>query len=379
MTPIYGMTAPICPTDDAQLHTLVNATRFSRGRPAAPDAHDLSSMSVHAALERQNMNVAPTLALVEGDRATAVLERTHRTDPSRLVPVKLQGGLAPLALGATRSTVEHNKRRGAGRWWLAGCLFLASLFIGGGMLAPTAPVASPHRRPDSSVGTASRGIEAICVGQRVVGKDSDPTGSARTAPSAVDSKTWRKLVLRAEDRWPDGTLDVINVETLQPPAWLADQGGAVPGSMVSLPLDLLEMGLPEDMQAEVIGNEPCPPIGAGSGRVVLTTVNHLNPSVVELGVVDGGGRSEKVRPTSLHKFYSESREEWISAGELEIGEELCGVDGPLTVTDVNRVPGVHRVYNMTRQLRLSNSAWLTGVVVRVQQFVGLFGARPAEE
>jgi hypothetical protein len=71
----------------------------------------------------------------------------------------------------------------------------------------------------------------------------------------------------------------VEVETLQPPEWV-EEFGAEPGAMVPLPLDLLEMGLPEDMEAEVVANEPCPAIAEGAGAVVLTTVNHLNPNLV---------------------------------------------------------------------------------------------------
>ena len=46
------------------------------------------------------------------------------------------------------------------------------------------------------------------------GASGKPTGTA------VDPKTWKKLVLRAESRWDDGTLDDVNVETLVPPEWI---------------------------------------------------------------------------------------------------------------------------------------------------------------
>ena len=122
--------------------------------------------------------------------------------------------------------------------------------------------------------------------------------------------TWRLLRLRAEDRWADGTLDVVEIETLQPPEWIAAHRATV-GAKVPLPLDLHEMGLPESLQAEVTANEPCPPLSRGPGRVVLTTVNHLNPNVLELTLVDPQGRQERVRPTGSHKFYSEDRQEFV--------------------------------------------------------------------
>jgi len=98
---------------------------------------------------------------------------------------------------------------------------------------------------------------------------------------------------------------------------------------VPIPLDLEEMGLPEGMTATVTANEPCPAIESGPGRVVLTTVNHLNPSVVELTLASGDGSRETVRPTVFHKFYSETRQQWLSAEDLKPDERLRGVTGPL--------------------------------------------------
>ena len=55
------------------------------------------------------------------------------------------------------------------------------------------------------------------------------------------------------------------------------------------------MGLPPDLSAQVVAIEPCPPIKSGSGRVVLTTVNHLSNNVCELSVEDAAGRRETIR------------------------------------------------------------------------------------
>ena len=195
----------------------------------------------------------------------------------------------------------------------------------------------------SWVGTA---IEDIRVGQRVIAHNPDPAASVRTAKIVVDPATWRRLRLRAEETWPDGTLDVVEVETLQPPEWVK-QCKAEPGAFVPLPLDLLEMGLPESLHARVVANEPCPTIMDGPGCVVLTTVNHLNPSLFELTLRDESGRVATVEPTGLHKFYSADRGAWTDTEDLFEGERLRSINGWLTVEKIERVPGVHRVYNMT--------------------------------
>ncbi len=119
------------------------------------------------------------------------------------------------------------------------------------------------------------------------------------------------------------------------------------GSWVPLPLDVIEMGMPEDLQAEVLAIRPCPPVKPGPGRVVLTTVNHLNCYVRELLVEDSVGRREKIRPTGFHKFYRVNDGKWVSAEDLQPSDELQGQNGRLRVVANTGVASVHRVYNMT--------------------------------
>lgn len=187
-----------------------------------------------------------------------------------------------------------------------------------------------------------KGIEEIRVGERVWTEKH----STSAQPTRVDPKTWRLLRLRADIHWPDGTVDDVNIETLQSPEWLSEHKATVGGS-VPIPLDLVEMGLPEGMRAVVMADEPCPPIAGGPGCVVLTTVNHLNADVRELTLLNEAGSQELVKPTGFHKFFLEPDEKWVSACDLLPGTQLRGKNGNLRVVDNKRVPGVHRVYNMT--------------------------------
>ena len=142
----------------------------------------------------------------------------------------------------------------------------------------------------------------------------------------------------AETHWDDGTRDDINVETLQPPEWIKQHDVRI-GATVPLPLDLVEMGLPPTFPRRSSPIEHCPEIPDGPGRVVLTTVNHLNSYVFELTIKDATGHSETVHTTGFHKFYSDSRNGWISANELRKGEQLRGVNGALTVAEPSRLAG----------------------------------------
>ncbi|GIX00059.1 MAG: hypothetical protein KatS3mg111_3391 [Pirellulaceae bacterium] len=61
------------------------------------------------------------------------------------------------------------------------------------------------------------------------------------------------------------------------------------------------------------------------------------------------GKLETLRPTGNHKFYSVTRNAWLSAAELVEGEQLDGVAGLVTVERKRTLPGTHRVYNLTVQ------------------------------
>ncbi len=205
---------------------------------------------------------------------------------------------------------------------------------------PLTLASAPAVEAESFRGTP---IEEIRVGQRVLADNPDVDTENRTQ---VDPTTWRKLTLQTVMVWDDGTRDEVNVQTLQPPAWVQDHQAEV-GAEVLIPMDLVEIGLPEDLRAQVMANEPCPVIRPGVGRVVLTTVDHLNPDVWELDVLDANGRQTTIRPTGFHKIRSFTRQDWVSTKELHEGELIDARGSPLTVLALRRLPGVHRVYNMT--------------------------------
>ncbi|MGH7138024.1 MAG: polymorphic toxin-type HINT domain-containing protein, partial [Pirellulales bacterium] len=231
--------------------------------------------------------------------------------------------------------------------WLLACLVLAGWL---GLRSPTAGVRSARattgRNAAKADNHASVAIENIRVGQRVLGENPELVESEHSARTAIDRATWRLLKLHSDCRWADGTLDTVEVETLQPPSWIVKHC-AREGSSVPLPLDVTEMGMPEDLRATVLAIEPCPEIPDGPGHVVTTTINHLNAFICELSVEDTLGHRETIKPTGYHKFYSDTRQGWVSASQLDRGERLRGVNGPLTVIDIHRIPGVERVYNMT--------------------------------
>lgn len=150
----------------------------------------------------------------------------------------------------------------------------------------------------------------------------DPLRDIEQATSQqITRADYRLIQIQARAAWEDGTVDEINIETLQPVAWIHDNRVRV-GGQTKLPIDALEMGLPDELTGKVLDILPCPPLREGPGRIVLTTVNHLNRDVVELTLRDARVRMETLRPTGTHKFYSVTRGEWLSAADLAQGEHF---------------------------------------------------------
>jgi hypothetical protein len=259
-----------------------------------------------------------------------------------------------------RGPKNGSRRAAFGRRWLIVWLAISLALVGKSLWSSDAElraVASADRTADAALMQASirstpapaaiqrtfRPIEELRVGDRVV---SDNPETETPLESKVDPRTWRLLKLYAEERWPDGTLDTIHVETLQSPEWIEAHGANV-GAQVPPPLDLLEMGLSESLLATVVANEPCPQLETGAGRLALTTVNHLNADVWELTAVNASGVQEQLRPTGFHKFYSDTRHDWISAKEIHDNEVIRGRAGPLRIVGKKQQQGVERVYNLT--------------------------------
>jgi len=182
----------------------------------------------------------------------------------------------------TRSRFATASRR-ASLWLLAwaalGLWFLAKAGpFTNDPLSPTAE-ATATRRTETNLQPQTVAIEQLRVGQRLPSRNPDLAG--HRFKTAVDPATWKLLKLRAVAVWNDGTRDVYEIETLQPPAWIKQHNAKV-GATVPIPLDLVEMGSPPELTAKVLAIERCPPIEHGPGQVVLTTVNHLNAFVFRL-------------------------------------------------------------------------------------------------
>ncbi len=121
--------------------------------------------------------------------------------------------------------------------------------------------------------------------------------------------------------------------------------GCRPGASFYAELD--EMKFAGRLTVTAMG--PCPPIQKGKGRVVTMTVTHVNSFVYELELtgLDASGRAvcETLCPTNVHKLFSATRNDWVMAQDLRVGEALRTQSGLSTITGVKRKAGDQRVYN----------------------------------
>jgi hypothetical protein len=95
--------------------------------------------------------------------------------------------------------------------------------------------------------------------------------------------------------------------------------------------------------ADVVAIESCPAIQSGPGRVVLATVTHFNSFVMEVRLA---GVAEVLQPTDRHRLFSVTRNDWVPAAQLTVGEELATKTGIVRVEAITAKTGTHRVYNI---------------------------------
>ena len=68
-----------------------------------------------------------------------------------------------------------------------------------------------------------------------------------------------------------------------------------------------------------------------------------NNDVYELSFVEG---AESLRGTRGHPLYSLDRDDWVRMRDLQLGERLQTAEGAVTVEALEKVRGIHRVYNL---------------------------------
>jgi len=151
-------------------------------------------------------------------------------------------------------------------------------------------------------------------------------------------ETWRSLDL--EIRNDDGS--AVEISLLRPIWWL-DKAEAKVGGTIALSIP--EMGVEGDAEVLSIGPAGTDSRTAPPGqRVVIGKFTHTNATVLNLYF--NGSLSEPLGVTPNHPLWSASRDGWVEAGELEIGEYVETEDGVAQLTGREPRPGRHKVYNL---------------------------------
>jgi len=176
--------------------------------------------------------------------------------------------------------------------------------------------------------SGTKPIEMVQPGDRVESKDH------ALCIEPIDPSACRMVTVEMQD--PYGYADTLTARFLRPVSWV-QESDIEPGKEIPLRIDELRI----DGAARVTSVDACH-IAEGTGCLVTGTVNHLNSSVLRLHFV---GSEETLEPTATHRLWSANRDGWVAAGELQIGERLVTESGTVTVAQIERIAGKHRVFN----------------------------------
>jgi RHS repeat-associated protein len=216
----------------------------------------------------------------------------------------------------------------AGQVLLAG----AGEFAGGKV-----PALSRGRSPNPSCFTAGtqvatpsglQPIEAIRAGDRVRSFDE----ALCTEP--IDPSSCREVTVEMTD--PYGYPDVLVATLLRSEEWVNANRAEIG---MDIRLDAEELAI--SGSARVTKVRECH-LQPESGCLVTSTVKHLNNDVMRLRFVEA---ELALEPTSLHRFWSTDRRDWVRAGNLTVGEHLRAESGVVTVASVEAFAGEHQVFN----------------------------------
>ena len=176
-------------------------------------------------------------------------------------------------------------------------------------------------------------IRDVPLGCRVLAGNPRPEELDLTWPEP-EQATWVTLGLALIKA--DGT--PVKAEFLRPSEWVERLGLTVGGL---LPVGVSELDI--DCEAVVTSITPCPEIAAGEGRVVTGRfVTRDAGNLVTVALENG----TEIRATNVHPVWSVDREEWVPAGDLEPGELLDTLAGPVAVLSVERLESALDVYNI---------------------------------
>ncbi len=154
----------------------------------------------------------------------------------------------------------------------------------------------------------------------------------------ITPETWRSIHL--EIRKTDGSM--AKIDLLRPLWWLEETKAEVGGT---LNLSILEMGIEGD--AKIIKIGPCSTDSRNRDpkyQVVTGKYTYENAIILDLTFNNDAENNLGVTPN--HRFWSTSRNAWVEAEQLKIGESVKTKDGIAQLTTRSQRPGRHTVYNL---------------------------------
>jgi hypothetical protein len=123
----------------------------------------------------------------------------------------------------------------------------------------------------------------------------------------------------------DGEADDLEIRLLRPPTWIRERA-AYEGNIVEIALDDLSVaGYALVTRLGTDGH-----IASGTRCPVTGWVRHTSRDVIPV-VLDGG---ETLQVTRHHRLFSADRQDWVHAGDLEVGELLKTKEGSARVEGV---------------------------------------------
>ncbi|HET6881835.1 MAG TPA: polymorphic toxin-type HINT domain-containing protein [Pirellulales bacterium] len=272
---------------------------------------------------------AATAATVSRSAADSQIERKHAIGAARKVS---QG----------RRTTDSFARRQSrfGIFWLVGCLAVAAFSFFSVPSRPAKPTSAVVASAAAAPGAPQwryelrmKPIEDYRVGERFIainplGADDEPE---------PDPATWKSVKMQL--RKPSGKY--VSMTLLLSPEKMAAYGV---DHRPRVEIELPEMGM--SGEAEVLSVDPCPEIEPGEGSVVTGTFAHESEG--NLLNVFFEECAEPLGVTDKHPFLSLDRGDFVSAGELRVGELLSRPeDGTAArVALLERRPADELVYNL---------------------------------
>ncbi|WP_344144035.1 polymorphic toxin-type HINT domain-containing protein [Polymorphospora rubra] len=104
--------------------------------------------------------------------------------------------------------------------------------------------------------------------------------------------------------------------------------------------------------ADVVVGDVVVATDPGTGVTTASVVTHLHlnqdGNLVDLTIAYGDQSASIIKTTGDHPFWSETRQLWIDAGKLEIGEELASAaSGNAKVVEIKRYRGNKLMHDLT--------------------------------